>query len=316
MTPKEMTIRYAFTSAKSAGYHFLTAKDEKATARRIEVGKHIADVKCALEKQGKPNTAMPVFLEIISELWQLSEIIYELLEHFGLPKNTGFSQMITNEQIRAAIDGKIDDTLIQLIAEKTSLPAEQIEFQLTILSVDIALLPKKVLAAVGDKTPIQGIPFLVTDRRFIEELKVNETCLREYLECLEITGKEAKQYLIEANLRLVVSIAKKCTGHGLSLLDLIQEGNIGLMRATERYNSHKGFKFSTYAIWWIRQSITRSIADQARTIRIPVHVGDAIHKLTRTTHQLTQEYGRDPTPAEIGEQMGLSRKKVSSKRSN
>ena len=288
----------------------LTAKDEKATARRIEVGKHIADVKCALEKQGKPNTAMPVFLEIISELWQLSEIIYELLEHFGLPKNTGFSQMITNEQIRAAIDGKIDDTLIQLIAEKTSLPAEQIEFQLTILSVDIALLPKKVLAAVGDKTPIQGIPFLVTDRRFIEELKVNETCLREYLECLEITGKEAKQYLIEANLRLVVSIAKKCTGHGLSLLDLIQEGNIGLMRATERYNSHKGFKFSTYAIWWIRQSITRSIADQARTIRIPVHVGDAIHKLTRTTHQLTQEYGRDPTPAEIGEQMGLSRKKV------
>ena len=179
----------------------LTAKDEKATARRIEVGKHIADVKCALEKQGKPNTAMPVFLEIISELWQLSEIIYELLEHFGLPKNTGFSQMITNEQIRAAIDGKIDDTLIQLIAEKTSLPAEQIEFQLTILSVDIALLPKKVLAAVGDKTPIQGIPFLVTDRRFIEELKVNETCLREYLECLEITGKEAKQYLIEANLR-------------------------------------------------------------------------------------------------------------------
>ena len=93
-------------------------------------------------------------------------------------------------------------------------------------------------------------------------------------------------------------------------MDLIQEGNIGLMRATERYNSHKGFKFSTYAIWWIRQSITRSIADQARTIRIPVHVGDAIHKLTRTTHQLTQEYGRDPTPAEIGEQMGLSRKKV------
>jgi RNA polymerase primary sigma factor len=197
-----------------------------------------------------------------------------------------------------------------LIAEKSSVPIEQIESQLTILSVDIALLPKTMLAAVGGTTPIEAIPYLVTDRRFIEKLKVNEICLGEYLARVEIEGEEATKHLIEANLRLVVSIAKKCTGHGLSLLDLIQEGNIGLMRATERYNSHKGFNFSTYATWWIRQSITRSIADQARAIRIPVHVGDTINRLTRTTRQLTQEYGREPTPAEIGEKMGLSLKKV------
>jgi DNA-directed RNA polymerase specialized sigma24 family protein len=263
-----------------------------------------------LEKQGRPNTTISVFMEIISELWQLSEVIHELQEHIGVPKNAGISRTIANEQLGLAIDGKIDDTLIQLIAEKSSVPTEQIESQLTILSVDIALLPKTMLAAVGGTTPIEAIPYLVTDRRFIEKLKVNEICLGEYLARVEIEGEEATKHLIEANLRLVVSIAKKCTGHGLSLLDLIQEGNIGLMRATERYNSHKGFNFSTYATWWIRQSITRSIADQARAIRIPVHVGDTINRLTRTTRQLTQEYGREPTPAEIGEKMGLSLKKV------
>ncbi|MGP8079390.1 MAG: RNA polymerase sigma factor RpoD, partial [Dehalococcoidales bacterium] len=125
-----------------------------------------------------------------------------------------------------------------------------------------------------------------------------------------IEGKSAKDCLIEANLRLVVSIAKKYMGHGISFQDMIQEGNIGLMHAVERFNPHKGFKFSTYATWWIRQSITRAIADQARTIRIPVHVVDTINKLSRITRELSQEYGRDPTAEEIGKQLSFSPEKV------
>ena len=127
---------------------------------------------------------------------------------------------------------------------------------------------------------------------------------------MEMGDKQAKSRLIEANLRLVVSIAKRYVGRGMQFLDLIQEGNMGLIKAVEKFEFRRGFKLSTYATWWIRQAITRAIADQARTIRIPVHMVETINKLIRTSRHLIQELGREPTPEEVGAEMGISADKV------
>jgi RNA polymerase primary sigma factor len=151
---------------------------------------------------------------------------------------------------------------------------------------------------------------LFAEEKLAKDDGTMETRLRRDLEQIVHDGKRAKNHLLEANLRLVVSLAKRYTGRGMLFLDLIQEGNLGLIRAVEKFDYTKGFKFSTYATWWIRQAITRAMADQARTIRIPVHMVEVINKLARVQRQMLQDLGREPTPEELAKELDMTPEKV------
>ena len=200
---------------------------------------------------------------------------------------------ISQVDIETAAPDEIDgDTFKEIERDVEAYEAEKME---KILSQEGLAIDDPVRMYLKD---IGKIPLLTPERE-------------KYLaEQISLGSKTAKDELIEANLRLVVSIAKRHVGKGMYFLDLIQEGNLGLIKAVEKFDYSKGYKFSTYATWWIRQAITRAIADQARTIRIPVHMVETIHKVSRTARQLLQEFGREPTTDEIAERLGITAEKV------
>jgi len=289
----------------------LTAEDEKVLAKKMEEGKHIDEIKQDyLQRYGRSPSATEIILTMLKELGQASTIIHLAQKQLGLTPAASFKEAVTNAKLQDSINNEINPQLTQVIANKTGRSMPETEQFLISLSLNSNLLPKEVLNAIGDGTSLADIENLVTNADFINPIQVYEKQLKVYLEDIEREAEKAQRHLVEANLRLVVSVAKKHIGRGMPLLDLIQEGNIGLIRAVEKFDHHRGYKFSTYATWWIRQAITRAIADQARTIRIPVHMVDTINKLLNVSRHLAQEYGREPTPKEIGEEMELSPEKV------
>lgn len=289
----------------------LKAQQEKELARDREEGKFLNLIeKESVKMLDKPPSPAEMVVDLLRYIEINSTIIDASKTHLFPKSKIKLEEFFASPDLHKAIDNEIEPAMVDIVAKETGKGPREVEKILADFSLIISILPPLPIKDLSRLTQVSKIGNVISSPSFQSFLEKQKPQIQAHLQKVKEDADKAERHLIEANLRLVVSVAKKYIGRGMTILDLIQEGNIGLIRAVEKFNYRRGYKFSTYATWWIRQAITRAIADQARTIRIPVHMVETINKLLRVSRRLVQDFGRDPTFEEISKDMEISTEKV------
>ena len=318
----------------------LTAAEERALAAEIELASHLEELERELVQglgddrgddtgAGDAPEADPweKAMLLLARIARAGPVARAVARYLELDEGPTLEDVCTHPEFRAAVDGVINSELTERVASELDVTEEDAHERIVGLSRDTRTLPPAVVSVAvshlsvwtelhpeepddRDRCTLALLPRMLGDPELSQRVEAMNDEIVWHFERVVEAGRRAHDHLAEANLRLVVSVAGKCQNRGVAFLDLVQEGNLGLIRGVERFDHRRGYKFSTYATWWIRQAVTRAVANQGRTIRVPVHLVEAINKLARQERIMLQELGRDATDGELAEALGMSLERI------